>query len=172
MSYSWDHFKRKVYIKAPLDEVYRAISTADGLVTWFIKNAEYTKNNGEIRQGDVGIQVGDQYYWRWHQNLETRGIVLKIVPQSLIEFTFGKKSKDSEENVVVRFEVDYKDGETIFSITQDNMGGELSDQALYHLSCNMGWSFFMTNMKAVLEYGIDLRETDEVRAYETRAVSL
>jgi hypothetical protein len=31
----------------------------------------------------------------------------------------------------------------------------------------MGWSFFVTNMKAVFEQGVGLREHDEGRAYET-----
>ena len=41
----------------------------------------------------------------------------------------------------------------------------------WHLGCNLGWSFFMTNLKGLLEHGVDLRETDPERAYASRAIT-
>jgi hypothetical protein len=46
------------------------------------------------------------------------------------------------------------------------------DKVGWYMGCNMGWSFFMTNLKALLEYGADLREYDAERAYASRAISL
>ena len=34
------------------------------------------------------------------------------------------------------------------------------------------WRFFMTNLKAWLEHGVDLREVDPERAYASRAITL
>ena len=39
------------------------------------------------------------------------------------------------------------------------------------MGCNLGWSFFITNLKALLEHGIDLRETDPDKAYTVRTLT-
>ncbi len=41
----------------------------------------------------------------------------------------------------------------------------------WHMGCNLGWSFFMTNRKALLEHGVDFRETDPEKAYASRAIT-
>jgi hypothetical protein len=35
----------------------------------------------------------------------------------------------------------------------------------------VGWTFFITNLKAFLEYGVDLRETDTEKAELSRALT-
>ena len=52
------------------------------------------------------------------------------------------------------------------------MADTLEAHAGWHMSCNLGWSFFMTNLKALLEHNIDLRETNPERAYQSRAISM
>jgi hypothetical protein len=42
------------------------------------------------------------------------------------------------------------------------------DEEIYQ---HLGWSFFMTNLKALLEHGVDLREFDPDRAYASRAIT-
>ena len=34
-----------------------------------------------------------------------------------------------------------------------------------HMGCRAGWVFFLTNLKAYLEHGIDLRTTDPKMTY-------
>lgn len=174
MTYNWDKFVRKAYIKAPLEDVFNGWVTKKGIESWFIKKAIYKTPDDRIKGPEEHHQAGDKYYWKWHQDLEITGVVLQTDKNKLVEYTFGKKSKDSDEDVRVKVEFSYNKemGETEFILTQSNMGGSLKEQAHYHLSCNMGWSFFIANMKSVFEYGNDLRELDAKRAYETRAVSL
>ncbi|MHA2100891.1 MAG: SRPBCC family protein [Candidatus Kariarchaeaceae archaeon] len=170
--YNWTKFKRKAYIKAPLNEIFDAWTKPYNITTWFIKNAEYTDQNGKVREKDEYAQTGDKYHWEWHQDLQSSGEVLEVIHDKLFRFTFGNKEKGSDEKVVVTVEFNQGEGETEYTLTQENMGGPDLDIARYHLSCNMGWSFFMTNMKAVYENGIDLREHDPKRAMDTRALSL
>ncbi|OLS28384.1 MAG: hypothetical protein HeimC2_07300 [Candidatus Heimdallarchaeota archaeon LC_2] len=171
-NYNWSKFKRKIYIKAPLIDIFDAWTKPHNITTWFIKEAKYTDRTGNNRAQDETVQNGDEYYWDWHQNLQSSGKVIEVVPNKLFKFTFGNKEKGSDEKVIVSVEFKSGDGETEYTLTQENMGGADLDMAQYHLSCNMGWSFFMTNMKAVYENGIDLREHDPVRAMDTRALSL
>ncbi|MHA2501417.1 MAG: SRPBCC family protein [Candidatus Kariarchaeaceae archaeon] len=169
MSYAWDKFTRKIYIKAPIEQVFRAWTGTQEITSWFIKECRYTGPGGEHHHY---AQIGDDYYWRWHQDLETSGTILDVVPNELFAFTFGRKEKDSEEYVRVEVVFGNDEKESWYTLTQSNMGGPDLDRAQYHLSCNMGWGFFMTNMKAQFEHGADLRELDQDRAYETRAMSL
>ena len=170
--YNWTKFKRKAYIKAPLRDVFNAWTKSYDIARWFIKDAKYSDSNGKIRASDETVQAGDKYHWDWHQDLQSSGEVLEIIPDKLFKFTFGPKEKGSDEKVIVSVQFSEGIGETEYTLTQENMGGPHLDMAQYHLSCNMGWSFFMTNMKAVYENGIDLREHDSKRAMDTRAISL
>ena len=172
MAYNWSEFTRKAYIKATLTQVFDAWVKPNEIVTWFIKDAKYTSPEGISRPDNEYPQAGDDYYWKWHQNMDTQGKVLVVEPDVRFQFTFGKKETNSEEYVIVTIDFTKENNETVYTLRQDNMGGPDLTKAEYHFSCNMGWSFFMTNMKAVLEHGIDLRELDEKRAYETRAMSL
>ncbi|MFN2293057.1 MAG: hypothetical protein ACK2U0_01470, partial [Candidatus Promineifilaceae bacterium] len=60
---------------------------------------------------------------------------------------------------------------TLLELVQENMPDTPEAQVSWHMGCNLGWSFFMTNLKALLEYGVDLRETDQERAYASRAIT-
>lgn len=172
MTFDFSNFTRKIYIKAPQQEVFDLWAHGGKLATWFIKKATYTSSDGTIRTDNEYPQAGDSYHWEWHQDLQSKGKVLAVDPPNLFRVTFGKKEPGSDEDVVVSVKFSYQDGETAYTLTQENMGDELANQAHYHLSCNMGWSFFMTNMKAVVEHRADLREHDEDRAMETRAITL
>jgi uncharacterized protein YndB with AHSA1/START domain len=170
--YDWSYFKRKIYIKAPLSQVFNSWAIPSKIITWFIRKANYVSSTGEIRDQNDIMQAGDTYTWYWHQDLTTKGEVISVILNKEIKFTFGNKEPRSSEKVMVTIILDENENETSFTLTQENMGDKPLNRALYHLSCNMGWSFFMTNMKALLEHGVDLREHDAERAYETRALSL
>ena len=173
MSYNWEQFTRKIYIKSSQSKLFDYWTHAEKITNWFIKDCIYTDKEGNERQGTETYQEGDEYFWRFHQDLETSGKILKVIPNQFFSFTFGKKDQDSNEYVIVEVRFDQEDSEEAsYTLKQSNMGGPELMMAEYHLSCNMGWSFFMTNMKALLEHGVDLREIDQTRAFETRALSL
>lgn len=172
-NYDWTQFKRQVFIAASTEAVFNAWAKPGEIVKWFIAQAEYTSPAGVIRGADEIVQVGDRYHWRWHQDLEARGEILVLQPNEHLQFTFGDKEPGSEEKIVVTVEISKTErGDTLLELIQENMADTREAHANWHLSCNLGWSFFMTNLKAFLEHGIDLRETDPDRAYSSRAVNL
>lgn len=171
-NHDWTYFKRQIFIKAECAEVFKAWTTAKGITAWFIAEAQYTTVNGQHRALDEQIQSGDQYYWRWHQDLETQGEILEVQPNTRLCFTFGNKGDGSDEKVIVTVSFTELDNETMIELHQDNMPTSDDDKRRWYLGCNMGWSFFMTNLKALLEYGADLREYEADRAYSSRAISL
>jgi uncharacterized protein YndB with AHSA1/START domain len=170
-NYDWTQFTRKIYIAADINTVYRAWTTPDGIIKWFIAKADYYAPDGTLRDGDAMVEVGDTYHWRWHQDLEMRGTVLSVIENECFQFTFGNKDSDSDEKIIVTAKFYAYANETMVELTQANMADTLEAHSGWHLGCNMGWSFFMTNLKALLHHGVDLRETDPDRAYTERAIS-
>jgi len=172
MTFNWTKFEKQVFIKAPGQDVFNAWAIPNELIKWFIAEADYTMNGQGKRGGTKRIGSGDHYHWRWHQDLEASGIVRDVVPNERIIFTFGKQAPESSEDILVTVTVaEQEDGYTKLSLTQENMADTPYGRH-YHLSCNLGWSFFMTNLKGLLEHGIDLRETHPDRVEAARAISV
>ncbi len=172
MTFNWTRFEKQVFIKAPGQVVFDAWAIPNELVKWFIAEADYTMNGQGKRGGTERIGPGDQYHWRWHQDLATTGVICDVVSNEQIRFTFGKQSPKSDTNVIVTVQVEeLEDGYTKLSLTQENMTDSEYGRH-YHLSCNLGWSFFMTNLKGLLEHGIDLREKHPDRVEAARAISV
>ena len=97
---------------------------------------------------------------------------MEVVDNEKLSFTFGNRTPDSDEKIVVTINVKKEpDGVTRLQLTQENMAAAPEANVYWHMGCNLGWSFFMTNLKGLLEHGIDLRETDPSRAYASRAIS-
>jgi len=172
MTFNWTRFEKQVFIKAPSETVFNAWAIPDEFIKWFIAEANYTKNGQGNRTGRECIGPGDHYHWRWHQDLATTGVICDVVPNERIRFTFGKQSPESDVDVMVTVQVEeLGDGYTKLSLIQENMADTAYGRH-YHLSCNLGWSFFMTNLKGLLEHGIDLRETHPDRVEAARAISV
>ena len=169
--YDWTQFTKQVFINADVERVFRSWVVPREIVLWFISEADYTTPEGESRPDDAVVQPGDHYHWCWHQALDTAGSVLRVEDNALFEFTFGDRSDNTNEKIVVRVTFQQLEDVTMIELTQYNMGDTLRDHAQWHLGCNLGWSFFMTNLKARLEHGVDLREKDRDRAYASRAIS-
>jgi len=170
--YEWTQFKQKEYINAPLKEVFLKWATPNGITEWFIKNATYKSPEGKMRKGSEVIKTNDKYTWYFYSSTVMKGIVLKVVPNSLIKFTFGKKQPDSDEDVIVNVSFRKKDGITEIELTQSNMADNEYGKVNYNLSCMLGWSYFLTNLRSFFESGFDYREKDEKLAMESTAYSL
>ena len=170
-NYDWTTFRKQIFIDAGPQEVFQAWAVPEQIVRWFIATAAYTMPDTAQRpSGDI-IKAGDQYHWCWHQDLETRGTVLEVVENEKLRFTFGDKENGSKEKIEVIVNVRPYQDTTLLELVQENMADTPEAHVAWHMGCNLGWSFFMTNLKALLEHGVDLRETDPDRAYASRAIT-
>ncbi|MCW8811609.1 MAG: SRPBCC domain-containing protein, partial [Ignavibacteriaceae bacterium] len=100
------------------------------------------------------------------------GTVLDVVLDSYFKFTFGKKEPASDENVIVEVKFSEKEGSTEIELKQSNIADNEYGKVSYNLSCMVGWSYFMTNLRSIIESGFDYREKDEQLAKESTAYSL
>jgi uncharacterized protein YndB with AHSA1/START domain len=170
--HDWTRFEKRIYIDAEPEEVFRAWAVPENIVKWFIASANYQSTDGTRRPAFELVVAGDTYYWEWHQDLSTQGVILDVVENQKLVFTFGDKEAGSDEKIIITVEVtSCEDGSTLLRLVQENMADTPQAHVSWYAQCNLGWSFFMTNLKGLLEYGVDLRETDRQRAYDARALT-
>ncbi|NNF32745.1 MAG: SRPBCC domain-containing protein [Saprospiraceae bacterium] len=146
----WSQFNRKIRIKAPMDQVYKAWADLDKISTWFLKSAVLVDSE-TVRSS---VQKGDKVEWRWY-NYENPSIV--EIKQSngsdQMVFTFGY-------GMEVRIELSREDEYTLLSLTQYNIPTGEESRMNFHVGCRQAWSTWMLNLKSWLEHDILLHDKD------------
>ena len=151
--YDWSKFTKRISVKAPVETIYEAWTTQDGLEGWFLRLAQFTSPQGNLRERDDFVQKDDRYKWLWHgwpdETVEF-GLILNTNEKDLVQFSFAATCTVT---VTIKKELD----ETIVELTQENIPVDESSKVKYHLGCMEGWTFYLANLKSILEGGIDLR---------------
>jgi len=151
---SFDSFTKKIYIKAPLEKLYWCWATTDGISSWFLRKAEYTDSNGKLRNQNEEIQAGDSYIWEWHNwDGQEKGSVLQANGKDFIEVYFAAPSK-------VSVKLEDKGAAVLLTPKQHEIPTDEKSMLEIHHGCSNGWTFWLANLKAYLEYGIHLNETE------------
>jgi uncharacterized protein YndB with AHSA1/START domain len=156
-SYDWSRFNARIDIKAGLKDVYSAWTTQTDLERWFLRVAEFTKSDGVVRDATSAIERGDHYRWLWHGYDDTvveRGTIEEVNGRDSLRFTFAG-------SCLVSVGITVEEGVTIVELRQENIPLDESSRVNYHLGCLTGWTFYLANLKSVLEGGIDLRNRNE-----------
>jgi uncharacterized protein YndB with AHSA1/START domain len=158
--HDWTKFTKRIAVKAGIPEIYRLISTPEGLESWFLRLAEFTLPGNGIRTGSAGIEKDDSYRWRWHgysDEVEEKGRVLEANGKDTIRFTFAG---DCQVTITAVPRNDL----TVVEITQENIPTDEQSKVNYYVGCSEGWAFYLANLKSLLEGGIDLRNRDATLA--------
>lgn len=93
-------------------------------------------------------------WWGCGDDTDEKGTVLEQNGKDQFKFSFGKAGDVTVS--IIKLE-----GETIVELTQENIPTDDKGFQYYHLGCKGGWTFYLANLKAVLEGGIDLRNRNE-----------
>ena len=151
----WTNFKRKILIDTDLKKVYDAWTIPAQIRQWFLQEAKYVSEDGEQRGTAENYQKGDRYEWKWHNwdGIE-KGKVLEANGIDRIEFEFAEG--------VVSIDLENKEGRTLLTLEQRGIGTDEVSRYNVFYGCSLGWSFWMVNIKAWLEHGITLNETQDV----------
>ncbi len=151
---SFDSFTKKIYIKASLEKLYWSWATAEGITSWFLRKAQYLDTDGQLRSPDEEIQAGDSYIWEWHNwDGQEKGTILQANGINFIEILFAAPSKVS---------VTLEDSGTAVLVTLKQYDIPTDEKSMLdiHHGCSNGWTFWLANLKAYLEHGILLNETE------------
>lgn len=153
MSFNWKQFTRRIPIKAPAKSIYEAWSTQQGLESWFLRIAQFTKPDGSQRPRNSAVEKADRYKWLWHgydDSVTEEKEILAANGWDQLQFRFSG-------DCIVTVTIKQLDGETICELVQDMPQEEEADQQHFFVECGNGWAFYLTNLKSVLEGGLDLR---------------
>jgi uncharacterized protein YndB with AHSA1/START domain len=153
--YAWTRFELVFYYDQAIEEVFAAWATGAGLESFFIENALFTsRSSGERKPQDI-IESNDTYRWEWRHAASLDGKITGVERNRRIEFTFG------EMNVSVKLSTVGE--QTELHLVQTDIPDTAHGRVFGHLNCRSCWIFFLTNLKSVLDQGIDLRVADPSR---------
>ncbi|MCF8243348.1 MAG: SRPBCC domain-containing protein [Melioribacteraceae bacterium] len=169
--YKWTEFKQVEYIKALKDKVFQKWTTSKDITEWFIAEATYSYDD-MIRKPDEKIKAGDKYSWTFFQGFTMKGKILKIDENEFLAFTFGKKDAELDEDIIVELSFSTDGEKSKIELIQKNMADNEYGHVNHNMSCMVGWCYFLTNLRSLLESGYDLREKDIKLAKETQSYSL
>jgi len=148
--HDWSYFTKRISVNASKHKIFSSWLSQEALEKWFLSSAVFTNENGVVRPAHEQITKGDTYRWMWHgSDNVANGEVLDISDPDQLSFSFlGCK---------VDLSVKIEDGENIIELVQSNIPLDEESRVSLYNGCNRGWTFYLTNLKSIIEGGIDLR---------------
>jgi uncharacterized protein YndB with AHSA1/START domain len=153
----FSQFKLRVNIKTSIENAYRAWATPSGFDSWFVGKMVFTDEKGVARSGDSLAQAKDEYTCFLNSHSDTvvvKGKVLKANGKNLFSFTFSK-------GCPVTISIYTEHNETIVELIESNLPTDEETIKKHYVGDSKGWIFYLTNLKSVLEGGLDLRNKNE-----------
>src|ERR1035437_4072442 len=153
MDAQWTKFTKRIPIRADGQQIYTAWTCAAWLENWFLRKAVFTTPGGQQRKPGDLVEKGDSYEWYWHgygDSVVEKGKVLDANGKDLFEFSFAG-------NCRVTVSIKTEAGENIVELTQVNIPIDENPFTNLLVGCGEGWTFYLANLKSILEGGIDLR---------------
>lgn len=148
--YDWSEFELSMYYLRPRPEVFRSWATSRGLESFFIARAEHTSAEGDARGRDEIVQAGDEYHWSYVHDFQHAGRYIAVEMDERLTFSFGPMTVD----------IGFREFESGTEVHLHQTGCAVTDpdRMWHHVNCRSCWIYFMTNLRAVLHSGVDLRD--------------
>ena len=151
--YDWSRFVLRIPLNASVASIYQAWATQEGIEKWFLRKAAFYTPGKRLRTEKENIQKGDHYTWLWHgyddETVEHNDI-LEANGEDSLSFVFAG-------HCIVTITIGIIDTEVILQLTQENIPTGEEGKVNIHIGCMEGWTFYLANLKSILEGGKDLR---------------
>lgn len=134
--------KKKVTIKAEPSEVWDALTNPE-------KTKKYFFNCEVFSKWKMGSPITFKGKIFLIKKIEMTGKILKIEPEKLLQYTIKNGEDKSDSFSTVTDELDFKNGKTILSIT-DDVGQEEGAEERYKKSIK-GWDKVLKGLKELVE---------------------
>lgn len=145
--YDWTQFTEKIEIAVSPQRVFRAWTNDKEIVKWFITEAKLEPKRG------------GRFFMKFLTGVSADETVLAVKKNQSFTFSFGSDG----ETVAVTLKRTKSGCDCI--LRQYGMKDTPQSRINWHMGCRNGWVFFLTNLKAYLEHGIDLRGRDPRKSY-------
>jgi uncharacterized protein YndB with AHSA1/START domain len=153
---NWNTFTVRGSFNAPVEELYRRWATQSGVESWFLRSSVFRTAAGHERSATDFAQANDSFTWLWHgyaDDVVEHRTVLAANGKNFFQFTFSG-------DCVVSVSIYGKSGTTIVELKQDQIPEDDNAETNLFVHCQIGWTFYLANLKSVLEGGVDLRNKD------------
>jgi len=149
----WSSFKIAGDYNTDIRSLYEAWATTAGIEKWFLRKANFYTVPRRTRAPHEFVMNEDTYEWYWHgfgDDAVEKGCILEANGTDKIRFTFSAGS-------IVTVNICSRNGVSIVELTQTNIPEEADLTKNLYVQCQLGWTFYLANLKSVIEGGIDLR---------------
>ena len=149
----WTSFKVTGDYNTDIRSLYKAWATTAGLEKWFLRQADFFTIPRRKREPEEFVLKEDTYEWYWHgygDDTVEKGEILEANGTDTIKFTFSADS-------IVTVSMYSRNDVSIVELIQENIPIENDPSKNLYVQCQQGWTFYLTNLKSVIEGGLDLR---------------
>lgn len=139
--------------------IYLKWATPQGLKSWFLREANFYTIGKRQRDEDELIAKEDTYEWFWFgYDGSERGMILETNEIDLFKFSFSGRS-------IVTVNLKSANGLTLVELIQENIPQDDDLDSNLYVQCQIGWTFYLANLKSIVEGGVDLRnKRDDVKS--------
>jgi uncharacterized protein YndB with AHSA1/START domain len=135
---------QQYYFEAPVGDVFNALTEPEELVKWFLGSAR-------IRPVER-----TNYTFTWKGGSEHTGEVLKVVPNRNLVLSWPNKIKGRLYPTQVSFTLVRRGKGTLLKLKHTGFK-DGDDWVWLFGAVQSGWTYFLMNLKSVIEQGRDLR---------------
>ncbi len=136
-------FTKRIRIKCLPEDAFERWVTTKGLESWFLSRANF--GSGER------AEAGTSFELEWPDGTTDRGEITVLVAPINFEFTWY----DGQGRV--RVYLSAIDSGTLIELTH-TVASIGEQQLVEYVDCRDGWTFYLSNLKSVIEGGLDLRD--------------
>lgn len=133
--------EQSYYFETPPAQVFEALTEPKGLVTWFLSEAK------------VEPRKGGHYAFDWIGGYHMTGTVKGFEKIRVVSYSWHDKLESGEmATTEASFEVAKKGDGTLLRLRHTGF-----TDPEHFAECSSRWGYYLTNLKSVLDHGVDLR---------------
>jgi uncharacterized protein YndB with AHSA1/START domain len=149
----WTAFTKRIPINSDAQKIYDFWAIPENLEKWFLKSALFTDDKGNAVSVKTPVKKGYKYQWLWHgyeDAVPETGSILEANGANFLKFTFA-------DPCIVFITIKAENNMQILELKQEQIPVDDESKKNLYVGCGEGWTFYLTNLKSILEGGIDLR---------------